>query len=109
MYGKITKCEFFKNAVEYLGHIISSKGIATDLKKITAIQDWPEPKNIKELQSFLGLCNYYHRVILDYSRVAVPLTDLTHKDTPYLWSDPCNHAFQELKTWMTNAPVLIIP
>jgi hypothetical protein len=59
MYGKISKCEFFKEAVEYLGHIISSKGISTDPKKITTIQDWPQPKNIKELQSFLGLCNYY--------------------------------------------------
>src|SRR3954469_2797242 len=98
MYGKITKCEFFKNAVEYLGYIISSKGIATDPKKITAIQEWPEPKNIKELQSFLGLCNYYCRFILDYSWVAAPLTDLTHKDTPYLWTDPCNLAFLELKT-----------
>jgi transposase InsO family protein len=109
MYGKISKCEFFKEAVEYLGHIISSKGISTDPKKITTIQDWPQPKNIKELQSFLGLCNYYRRFILDYSKVAAPLTDLTHKDTPYHWSDHCDQAFLELKKRMTEAPVLAIP
>src|SRR4051812_17336107 len=103
MYGKIIKYEFFKNAIKYLGHIISSKGIAIDLKKITVIQEWPKPKNIKELQSFLGLCNYYHWFILDYSKVAAPLIDLTYKDTPYLWLDLCNLTFQELKTWMTNA------
>ena len=59
MYGKVTKCEFFKESVKYLGHIISSKGIATDPKKVESIQNWPVPKNIKDLQSFLGLCNYY--------------------------------------------------
>lgn len=109
MYGKITKCEFFKESVEYLGHIISSKGISTDPKKITTIQGWPQPKNIKELQSFLGLCNYYRRFILDYSKVAAPLTDLTHKDTPYDWSDRCTQSFLKLKKLMMTAPVLAIP
>ena len=59
LYGKITKCEFFKESVEYLGHVISSKGITTDPKKIESIRKWPQPTNLKELQSFLGLCNYY--------------------------------------------------
>ena len=59
LYGKISKCEFFKEAVEYLGHIISPAGIATDPKKVETMKQWPIPTNLKELQSFLGLCNYY--------------------------------------------------
>ena len=64
LYGKIEKCAFFQEAVEYLGHIISSQGIATDPSKVEAIQAWPTPTNIKEVQSFLGLCNYYRRFVL---------------------------------------------
>src|SRR3954467_11121149 len=84
MYGNMAKCEFFKESVEYLGHVISSKGIATDPKKVEAVKQWPVPTNIKEVQSFLGLCNYYRRFIEGYSKIAAPLTDLTYKDTPFL-------------------------
>ena len=59
LYGKISKCAFFQESVEYLGHIISSKGIATDPEKVKAVQEWPTPTNLKDVQSFLGLCNYY--------------------------------------------------
>src|SRR5829696_7248203 len=93
MYGKITKCEFFKEAVEYLGHIISSQGIATDPKKVEAVQKWPVPANLKDVQSFLGLCNYYCQFIQDYSKIAAPLTDLTHKDMPFNWTIITQEAF----------------
>src|SRR5436305_1153815 len=86
LYGKISKCEFFKEAVEYLRHIISANGITTDPKKVEVVKNWSPPKNLKELQSFLGLCNYYCWFIMDYSRIATPLTDLTHKDIPYHWT-----------------------
>jgi hypothetical protein len=109
LYGTIAKCEFFKDAVEYLGHIISAKGIATDPKKVEIIKTWPQPTNLKELQSFLGLCNYYRCFVADYSRIAAPLTDLTHKDTLYQWTTHTEQAFQALKEHMTQAPVLCIP
>ena len=95
--------------MEYLGHIISAKGIATDPKKIDSIRDWPQPLNIKELQSFLGLYNYYCRYIADYSKISAPLTDLTHKDTLYIWTTQTHEAFANLKKRMTEAPVLCIP
>ena len=82
LYSKMSKCEFFKESVEYLGHIISSKGIGTNPKKIEVMKEWPQSSNLKELQSFLGLCNYYQRFITNYSRIAAPLTDLIHNDTP---------------------------
>ena len=73
------------------------------------IQTWPQPTNLKELQSFLGLCNYYCQFIADYSKIATPLTDLTHKDTPYQWTTHTELAFQLLKEHMSRAPVLCIP
>src|SRR5436305_13666282 len=63
LYGKISKCDFFKEAMEYLRHMISADGITTDPKKVEAIKNWSPPKNLKEVQSFLGLCNYYHQFI----------------------------------------------
>jgi hypothetical protein len=105
----MAKCAFFKESVEYLGHIISAQGIATDPKKVETVQNWPPPTNLKDVQSFLGLCNYYHRFIQDYSKIATPLTDLTHKDTPYHWTTQTQEAFDQLKACMMSAPVLCIP
>ena len=109
MYGNMAKCEFFKDSVEYLGHVISSKGISTDPKKVESIKQWPAPTNLKEMQSFLGLCNYYRRFIEGYSKIAAPMTDLTHKDVPFLWTSQAMTAFEELKHRMISAPVLCIP
>src|SRR4051812_34293964 len=109
LYGKISKCEFFKPSVSYLGHIISNQGIATDPEKIEAIQAWPVPKSLKELQSFLGICNYYRRFVPHYSSSAAPLTQLTHKDTPYTWTTQTQAAFDTLRTALTHTPILCIP
>src|SRR5215210_6891516 len=105
----MTKCEFFKESVEYLGHVISAEGIATDPKKVEMVRIWPTPTTLKDVQSFLGLCNYYRRFIQDYSKIAAPLTDLTHKDTPFQWTTSTQEAFEQLKQCMTTTPVLCIP
>ena len=67
---KPSKCEFFRTRLEYLGHIMSEKGIETNPKKIQVIWDWPHPTNITETHSFLGLCNYYQKFIKDYAKIA---------------------------------------
>ena len=77
-----------------------------DLGKVKIIQDWPEPKKVKDIQSFLGFANFYRRYIHNYSDIVVPLTRLTRKNTPWDFSDKCRLAFSLLKNSFTTAPVL---
>jgi hypothetical protein len=79
LYGKLSKSMFMRKELEYLGHAISGEGIRVDTSKIEAVKDWATPQDIKQLQSFLGLCNYYRRFVRNYSTMASPLTDLTKK------------------------------
>ncbi|CAA0810068.1 Uncharacterized mitochondrial protein AtMg00860, partial [Striga hermonthica] len=80
-----------------------------DPAKIAAIQNWSVPKNPSEVRSFLGLAGYYRRFIEGFSKIALPLTNLTRKSVKLEWSDRCEKSFQELKKKLTSTPVLIIP
>ena len=73
---KLSKCEFFKSEITYLGHIVSNEGIATDPKKIKAIQLWPRPEKVTQVCKFAGLTNYYRKFIHNYAKVAKPLHQL---------------------------------
>jgi hypothetical protein len=94
--------------VEYLGHAISGKGVATDHKKIAAIAAWQSPVSFTQLRSFLGLSGYYRRFISGYSLICRPLHDLLKKGT-YTWQPQHEHAFQTLKKALTTATVLALP
>src|SRR4051812_23925424 len=109
LYAKASKCEFFKERVEFLGHIVSSEGVETEVKKVQTVADWLEPKNIKEVMSFLGLYNYYRRFIKGYSAISAPITNLLRKDREFEWNTEINDAFRQLKEQMSVAPVLAIP
>ena len=74
--------------------------------KVQIIQDWPEPRKVKDVQSFLGFANFYRRFIFGYSEITVPLTRLTRKGTTWHFSDECRSAFEALKKAFTTAPVL---
>ena len=74
--------------------------------KVQAIQDWPKPQKVKDIQSFLGFSNFYCHFIFNYSEITIPLTRLTCKDTPWNFSDDCRSAFQRLKDAFTSAPIL---
>ncbi|KAI3619099.1 retrotransposon nucleocapsid protein [Moniliophthora roreri] len=100
------KCEFDKAEVEYLGYIVSAQGISMNPKKLDTILSWPEPRKLKDLQSFLGFMNFYRRFIHDYSRITLPLTTLTKKSITFNFSDECRGSFEELKRRFTSAPVL---
>lgn len=114
LYAKASKCEFGRNQLEFLGHVVSSEGISACPKKIQAIKDWPVPTNITELRSFLGLANFYRRMIDKFSHLAAPLTELLKDSVPRkwgpgVWGDTQQVAFQALKDALTNAPVLSPP
>jgi len=78
-----------------------------DPAKITTIIEWPIPKKLHDVRSFLGFGNFYRRFIQDYSHLARPLTQLTKKGTPFVWKDLCQAAFERLKEAFTMAPILI--
>jgi hypothetical protein len=79
LFAKHSKCVFVQSQVEYLCHIISGDGVATDPEKIVAVKEWPEPKSITELRGFLGLARYYRRFIRDYGKICIPLFDSLKK------------------------------
>ena len=109
---KPSKCEFFKDQLEYLGHIVSKDGIETNPKKIMAIVKWPRPKNIPQARSFLGFCNYYHKFIKNYAQIAKPLyllitgDNAKKKTNEVEWTDTCEQAFGQLKEICSETPVL---
>ncbi|MCI53751.1 retrotransposon protein, partial [Trifolium medium] len=89
--------EFWLREVSFLGHVISSGGIAVDPGKVEAVQDWGTLESVTEIRSFLGLAGYYRRFIEGFSKIALPLTQLTRKSQAFVWDDKCENSFQELK------------
>lgn len=83
---KRSKCLFAQSSLEYLGHIVSENGVATEPSKITAVKDWPVPVIVKQLRGFLGLTGYYRRFIRHYRLISKPLTQLLKKGVPFLWT-----------------------
>ncbi len=77
---KAKKCHIFAEQVEFLGHIISPKGIETDPKKIATVKEWREPSNVSEVRSFVGICSYYRRYIRNFAAIVKPLNKLTEKE-----------------------------
>ena len=106
---KPSKCDICKKQVNYLGHVVSADGIATDPSKTEKVNKWPIPTSQKEVQQFLGLVSYYRRFIKDFATIAKPLHSLTEKNSQFRWTDQCQRAFDHLKQCLTNAPVLMFP
>jgi len=106
LYAKAEKCKFHSKSVEYLGYILSPSGLTMSNDKIKIIQDWPEPKKVKDIQSFLGFTNFYCQFIFNYSDIVIPLTYLTRKDIPWKFDSSCQDAFNSLKKAFTSAPIL---
>lgn len=109
LYLKPEKCEFEKEKIEYLGLIISKGRIEMDPVKIEGVAKWPQPQEVKEVQSFLGFINFYRRFIQDFADLAKPLHELTKKDTPWKWTEEQDKAFRLLKERVTSSPILIFP
>ena len=106
LFARPDKCLFSVDTVSYLGFILSQDGLKMDPAKVQAITDWPKPKKVKDIQSFLGFANFYRRFISDYSAIVVPLTRLTRKGIKWNFSDEARQSFEALKRAFTSAPVL---
>jgi len=109
LYAKLSKCEFWLSEVSFLGHIISGSGIAVDPPKVDVVAQWETPKSVTEIRSFPGLAGYYRRFIEGFSKLALPLTQLTCKGKPFVSSTQCENSFNELKQRLTTTPILILP
>ena len=106
LFAKLEKCEFHSDSVEYLGYHLSPDGLTMSPDKIQTISDWPEPRKVKDIQSFQGFANFYRRFIFNYLDIVVPLTRLTRKDAPWNFSEDCRRSFNALKHTFTTAPIL---
>ncbi|GKC66049.1 putative reverse transcriptase domain-containing protein [Tanacetum coccineum] len=109
MYAKFSKCDFWLNSVQFLGHVIDSSGVHVDPAKIEAIKNWAAPTTPIEVRQFLGLAGYYRRFIKEFSLISKPLTKLTQKNKPYVWGDDEEEAFQTFKLKLCSAPILSLP
>jgi hypothetical protein len=106
-YANPDKCEFFQAQVNFLGHVISAGGVAVQQHKVAAVTNWPTPESVSDVRKFLGLTGYYRRFVAGFSSIAGPLSDLTCKDTPFVWGEKEQAAFAQLKAALASAPVLI--
>ena len=108
-YCKLSKCDFFKSSVTFLGHIVSADGVRPDPRKTAAVQGWSVPSGVPELRAFLGLANYFRKFIRAYAAMAAPLTNLLSPKVLWRWTEECDEAFQWIKEALTTAPVLALP
>ncbi|TKA50332.1 hypothetical protein B0A49_13656, partial [Cryomyces minteri] len=107
LQADISKCEFHVQEIKYLGLIISTEGIKMDPAKTAAIRDWPQPENMRDVQTFLGFANFYRRFIKDYSKLVAPLVKLTRKDVRFFYDDACRKAFETLQEAFASSSILI--
>ena len=116
---KPSKCFFFKEEIEYLGHVVSGKGISTNPKKIEAVSKWPTPRTMYDVRSFLGFVGYYRRFIKNFSRITKPIREVitglenqskrAAKKTYIEWTDAADTAFEHLKAMCVSTPILAYP
>jgi hypothetical protein len=109
MFLNKSKCSFAQSQLEYLGHIISAEGVATDPHIIQVVQNLSTPTDSKQLRAFLGLAGYYRKFIKNYGIISRPLTDLLKKNVQFTWTPQLQMCFDTLKQALISAPVLALP
>ena len=106
---KPKKCQFFKDNLEFLGHVITKKGITPVPAKVEAIGKMAPPSSVKDLQCFLGMVGYYRRFIESFANLAQPMFRLLKKDVEFIWDKDCQAGFESLKQALMESPVLAYP
>ncbi|GJZ49029.1 putative reverse transcriptase domain-containing protein [Tanacetum coccineum] len=109
LYAKFSKCEFWISKVQFLRHVIDSRGIHVDPAKIESIKDWASPKTPTKIRQFLGLAGYYRRFIEGFSKITKSMTKLTQKGIKFDWGEKEENAFQLIKQKLCSAPILALP
>jgi len=109
LFVKLEKCKWKVREVEFLGVVIGPKGVEMQKEKVEGVLNWPTPRNVKKVQKFLGLANYYRRFIKNFARIAAPLHVLVRKEQKWKWKQEQKEAFGKLKIVFTTEPVLAIP
>ena len=103
---KLSKCSFLKSSVEYLGHRVNAEGLRATPEKMRAIDQAPQPKNVQQLRSFLGLLNYYRKFLPNLATIIRPLNDLLQKGRKWVWSSECTQAMKTAKQLLTTSNLL---
>ena len=106
LFAKPEKCQFHMTEIEFLGFLISARGISMDPGKVSAITSWPPPRSVHDIQVFIGFANFYRRFISNYSKITSPITSLLKKNINFIWSEAAQKAFDYLKLRFTSAPIL---
>ena len=106
LYAKFSKCEFWLDRVQFLGHVLTPEGISVDPSKVQDVLNWKSPKSVHQIRQFLGLAGYYWCFIPDFSKIAQPMTKLLQKNVKFVWSPTYEEAFQALKHFLTHTPIL---
>ena len=106
---KDSKCNYFKTHVQYLGHLVSGKGIKPLPEKLESVKKMPAPTTPKEIKQFLGLVGYYRKFIPRFADIARPMTNLTKQDVPFEWTLQCQASFEMLKDALITSPILKYP
>jgi hypothetical protein len=109
LYAKFSKCAFGLEEIQFVGHVLSAKGIVVDPSKVKDILEWKPSTIVHQVRSFHGLAGYYRRFIPDFSKIVKPITGLLKNDKKFDWSSKCNEAFEQMKVLLTTAPVLAQP
>ncbi|XP_063851755.1 uncharacterized protein LOC135095047 [Scylla paramamosain] len=102
----LTKCDLVKQEVKFLGHRVSKDGSTPDQKNLEAIREQAPPKNVKQVRRFIGMCGFYRKFVPNFSKIAMPLTNLMKGDVKFSWTDECQVAFEALKTKLMSTPIL---
>ena len=106
---KLSKCQFLKRQLNFLGHVVGPNGVKMQDRKIETIMNYPPPKNAKAVKRFLGIIDYYRPFARNFATIAYPLKRLLRKDVKFKWENEEECAFHDLKSQLTKAPILTYP
>ena len=106
---KPKKCSLFKTEIDFLGRKVSKHGISVHPNHIDKVKTWPTPKNVNDIEKFLGFVNYHRDFIKDYAEYTTPLLKLTHKGVPFEWTEEHHQSFERLKQLLISTPSLGFP